>query len=59
MTMVEFDKILDEFKEADTEQKINIYVTAEGLSQDQYKELLRAFPLQELHRLEEAMNWEE
>ena len=51
----EFSKMRDQFDKADIEGKIDMYVNAEGLTQDQYKELLRLFPLNELHRLEEAL----
>ena len=50
-----FQKMKSSFQEADVDGKIEIYVSAEGLSQDQYKELLRMFPLGDLHRLEEAL----
>ena len=50
-----FNKIKQDFESADTDRKIQMYITARGLSGAQYKELLRMFPLDELHRLEEAM----
>jgi hypothetical protein len=50
-----FKRIADDFKSADLERKINIYISTEGLTQEQYKELLRMFPLSELHRLEAAL----
>ena len=50
-----FESIKQQFLEADADTKINMYVEAEGLSQTQYKELLRLFPLNELDRLEEAL----
>ena len=43
------------FERADTQGKIDIYVKAEGLSREQYRELLQVFPLKELNRLEEAL----
>ena len=55
MRDAEFQKMREQFVNGDTEEKIEIYVNAEGLSQMQYKELLRAFPLKELSRLEEAL----
>ncbi len=51
----EFEKIKMKFINGNTQEKINIYVNAEGLSQGQYKELLRAFPLEELSKLEDAL----
>jgi len=43
------------FRNADTDTKISMYVNAEDLSQTQYKELLRLFPMQELSKLEAAL----
>lgn len=50
-----FQHILQRFKEADVEQKIELYTTVRGLSTEQYKELLKYFPIKELGRLEQAM----
>lgn len=55
MQLEEFQKIKEDFQRADIDKKINMYVEAEGLTQDQYKELLRLFPLDKLHMLEEAL----
>lgn len=43
------------FRHADTDMKIKMYMDAEGLTQAQYKELLRLFPLDALNKLEAAM----
>ena len=51
----EFEILKNQFKAADTEKKIDLYLETEGLSQDQYKELLKEFPLHELHKLEEEI----
>ena len=37
------------------DQKIDIYVSTEGLTQEQYKQLLRLFPLEHLSKLEDAL----
>lgn len=55
MNVLDFANMKERFRMADTEEKINLYTTAENLTTEQYKELLHLFPLQELHRLEEAM----
>ncbi|MDR1706210.1 MAG: hypothetical protein LBS19_16220 [Clostridiales bacterium] len=55
MELRNFQKILEDFKNADTDEKIDIYVNTDGLTQQQYKELLRLFPMNELYRLEEAL----
>jgi len=56
MDLLDFVKIKENFKKSDTNTKINIYCFAEGLSTLQYKELLALFPMQELHKLEEALS---
>lgn len=50
-----FQHILQRFKEADVNQKIELYTTVRGLSVEQYKELLKYFPIKELGKLEQAM----
>ncbi|MGO1469116.1 MAG: hypothetical protein ACTHW2_03745 [Tissierella sp.] len=50
-----FDHILSRFKEADLEGKIDIYTSVRGLSVEQFKELLKYFPIKELGRLEKLM----
>ena len=51
----EFQRVAEDFKFATIDEKIKIYLSAEGLTQPQYKELLRMFPMNELYRLEAAM----
>jgi len=55
MEIKAFDQLKSRFVAADTEAKIKMYVEAENLTQSQYKELLRMFPLKDLHRLEAAL----
>ncbi|MCL2049375.1 MAG: hypothetical protein FWG87_11695 [Defluviitaleaceae bacterium] len=55
MELREFETLKNEFKKADTDRKIRIYVDSEELSQFQYKELLQMFPLGDLDRLEAAL----
>jgi len=50
-----FSSLKSRFLAADTESKIDMYIDAEDLTQSQYKELLRLFPLKDLHRLEAAL----
>lgn len=52
---VNFEEIKNKFINADVDGKIEIYTTTSGLTVDQFKELLRHFPLQHLDRLEKAM----
>jgi len=50
-----FEILKKRFCAADTDTKINIYVEADDLTQSQYRELLRLFPLKDLHQLEKAL----
>ena len=50
-----FEDLKMDFADADTETKIEMYVQAEDLTQEQYKELLRMFPMKDLHKLELAL----
>ena len=56
MELTAFENMKRQFREADVDTKINMYIDAIGLSQTQYKELLQLFPLNELSRLEEALS---
>ncbi|MCL2286907.1 MAG: hypothetical protein FWC32_11180 [Firmicutes bacterium] len=55
MELTAFEALKNRFKNADTDTKIQIYVDAEDLTQTQYKELLRLFPLNDLNKLEAAL----
>ena len=55
MELSNFETFKIKFRHADTDTKINMYVDAEGLTQTQYKELLRMFPLGDLDKLEAAL----
>lgn len=50
-----FEHIVDRFRNADLDTKIEIYSTVQGLSVEQYKELLKYFPIKHLGQLEKAM----
>jgi len=50
-----FETIKEKFKNADVDEKIEIYTTVQGLSVEQYKELLRMFPIKYFDKLERAM----
>lgn len=52
---VDFNKIKQEFIDADVDGKIKIYTSTEGLSVEQFRELLRYYPIQHLSKLEKAM----
>ncbi len=51
-----FYEIKERFISADLDTKINIYTSVKGLSVEQYKELLRVFPIKHLNKLEKAMS---
>lgn len=50
-----FETIKERFRNADVDEKIRIYTTTQGLTVEQFKELLRMFPIQHLDKLERAM----
>lgn len=51
----DFEAVKQRFINANVDDKIKIYTTTSGLSVEQFKELLRYFPLQHLSKLEKAM----
>lgn len=53
---VNFEEVKKRFQNADLDEKIEIYTTTQGLSVEQFKELLRMFPIQHLDKLERAMS---
>ena len=55
MNQQEFEDIKVQFEIADVDTKIDMYIGAEGLTQSQYKELLRMFPMEALDKLETAL----
>ena len=55
MELTAFETLKSQFSHADTDTKIKMYVDAEDLTQTQYKELLRLFPLSDLDKLEVAL----
>jgi len=52
---VNFEDIKRRFQNASVDEKIQIYTTTQGLTVEQFKELLRMFPIQHLDKLERAM----
>ena len=55
MEKQQFQKLKDIFQKASVDEKIDMYMSTEGLSQEQYKELLRIFPLEHLYKLEQEL----
>lgn len=51
-----FEEIKEEFMNASLDEKIKIYTSAQGLTVDQFKELLAFFPIKHLDKLEHAVN---
>lgn len=51
-----FDDIKEDFINASLDDKIKIYSTTQGLTVEQFKELLAYFPIRHLDKLEEAVN---
>jgi hypothetical protein len=50
-----FEEIKTKFINADLDEKIRIYTTTEGLSVEQFRELLKYYPIQHLSKLEKAL----
>ncbi len=55
MAVLDFNKLKEDFINADVDEKIKIYTTTEGLTVEQFRELLRYYPIQHLSKLERAM----
>ena len=55
MAAIDFDKIKQDIINADVDEKIRIYTTTQGLSVEQFRELLRYYPIQHLSKLEKAL----
>ncbi|CEI73837.1 MULTISPECIES: hypothetical protein [Romboutsia] len=55
MSTVNFEEIKTKFINADLDEKIRIYTTTEGLTVEQFRELLRYYPIQHLSKLEKAL----
>ncbi|QJA09312.1 hypothetical protein HF520_10240 [Romboutsia sp. CE17] len=55
MGTVNFEEIKANFINADLDEKIRIYTTTEGLSVEQFRELLKYYPIQHLSKLEKAL----
>ena len=51
----EFIRLKLRFAQADLKGKIAIYTETPGLSAAQYKELLRMYPYEKMHTLEDAL----
>lgn len=56
MDLMDFQMLKEQFKNADTDKKIEMYISTEGLTKFQYKELLKMYPLNELGKLEAALS---
>ncbi|MEJ8554935.1 MULTISPECIES: hypothetical protein [Tepidibacter] len=52
---VNFEAIKEQFKNGSLDEQIRIYTTTSGLTVEQFKELLKYFPIQHLDKLEKAM----
>lgn len=52
---VDFEKIKNDFINADLDEKIRIYTTIQGLTVEQFRELLKFYPIKHLSKLEKAL----
>lgn len=51
-----FEDIKEDFINANLDEKIKIYTSTQGLTVEQFKELLSYYPIKHLDRLEQAVN---
>ena len=51
----DFEKIKNDFINADLDEKIRIYTTTEWLTTEQFRELLKYYPIKYLSKLEKAL----
>ena len=51
----DLEKIKNDFIQADLDEKIRIYTTTEGLTTEQFRELLKYYPIKYLSKLEKAL----
>lgn len=51
-----FEDIKENFINASLDEKIKIYTSAQGLTVEQFKELLSYYPIKHLDKLETAVN---
>jgi len=51
-----FEDIREDFINASLDEKIKIYTTTQGLTVEQFKELLSYYPIKHLDKLEQAVN---
>ncbi len=56
MDLMDFQKVKAQFKDASVDDKIDMYVSTEGLTQTQYRELLKMFPMEAIGKLESALS---
>jgi len=55
MSTINFEEVKTQFINADLDEKIKIYTSTEGLTVEQFRELLKYYPIQHLSKLEKAM----
>lgn len=56
MNMIDFETLKSKFSNADVEEKIDLYVSTPNLTNEQYKLLLRLFPMEQIGKLEKALD---
>lgn len=55
MERQQFEQLKRKFQLSTVDQMIDIYISTEGLTQEQYKQLLRVFPREHIPKLEAAL----
>ncbi|MCT4597917.1 MAG: hypothetical protein N4A50_08610 [Vallitalea sp.] len=55
MEQKQFNKFFQSYSNADVDKKIELYCSTQGLTEGQYMQLLRAFPVNKIPQLEKAL----
>lgn len=55
MEQKQFNRFFQDYKSADVDRKIELYCATQDLSENQYMEMLRAFPVNKIPQLEKAL----
>lgn len=55
MEQRQFNRFFQDYRNADVDKKIELYCSTRDLSESQYMQLLRAFPVNKIPKLEKAL----
>ncbi|QUI23161.1 hypothetical protein HZI73_13065 [Vallitalea pronyensis] len=55
MDQKQFNRFFQDYKNADVDKKIELYCSTQDLSENQYMQMLRVFPVNKIPQLEKAL----